>query len=81
MIADPLWSCVMLLCGPLWVLCGPLWSFAVFSHTQNIWGHASFRHRRIGYIAFVIRWYFLLLALTLTVFLMTFSIYTVGAAH
>ena len=32
MIADPLWSCVMLLCGPLWVfcgsfvvLCGPLW--------------------------------------------------------
>jgi len=43
MIADPLWSCVMLLCGPLWVLCrsfvvlcdplwllcGPLWSFAV----------------------------------------------------
>jgi len=24
MIADPLWSCVMLLCGPLWVLCGPL---------------------------------------------------------
>jgi len=43
MIADPLWSCVMLLCGPLWVLCGPLRSFAVlcgplrsfavFSHT------------------------------------------------
>ena len=42
MIADPLWSCVMLLCGPLWycrssvVLCSaPLWvlcaSFAVFS--------------------------------------------------
>ena len=30
MIADPLWSCVMLLCGPLWVFCG---SFAVFSHT------------------------------------------------
>jgi len=34
MIADPLWSCGMLLCGPLWVfcgsfvvLCGPLWSF------------------------------------------------------
>jgi len=27
MIADPLWSCVMLLCGPLWVLCGPLRSF------------------------------------------------------
>jgi len=26
MIADPLWSCVMLLCSPLW-------SFAVFSHT------------------------------------------------
>ena len=25
MIADPLWSCVMLLCGPV----GPLWSFAV----------------------------------------------------
>jgi len=22
MIADPLWSCVKLLCGPLWVLCG-----------------------------------------------------------
>ena len=49
MIADPLWSCVMLLCGPLWVfcgsfvvLCGPLWvlcgplrSFAVFSHTPK----------------------------------------------
>ena len=38
MIADPLWSCVMLLCGPLWsfaVLCGPLWSFAVFSHTRS----------------------------------------------
>jgi len=40
MIADPLWSCAMLLCGPLWVfcgsfvvLCGPLRSFAVFSHT------------------------------------------------
>jgi len=37
MIADPLWSCVMLLCGPL---C----SFAVFSHTpfftlvwHNVW--------------------------------------------
>jgi len=28
MIADPLWSCVMLLCGPLW-------SFAVFSHTPR----------------------------------------------
>ena len=27
MIADPLWSCVMLLCGPLWVFCGPLRSF------------------------------------------------------
>jgi len=26
MIADPLWSCVMLLCGRLW-------SFAVFSHS------------------------------------------------
>ena len=32
MIADPLWCCVMLLCGLLWVfcgsfvvLCGPLW--------------------------------------------------------
>ena len=24
MIADPLWSCVMLLCGPLCVLCGRL---------------------------------------------------------
>jgi len=24
MIADPLWFCVMLLCGPLWVFCGPL---------------------------------------------------------
>ena len=24
MIADPLWSCVMLLCDPLWLLCGPL---------------------------------------------------------
>jgi len=24
MIADPLWSCVLLLCGLLWVLCGPL---------------------------------------------------------
>ena len=42
MIADPLWSCVMLLCGPLWVLCGsfavlcgPLRSFAVFSHTRS----------------------------------------------
>ena len=22
MIADPLWSCRMLLCGPLWVFCG-----------------------------------------------------------
>jgi len=22
MIADPLWSCVMFLCGPLWVFCG-----------------------------------------------------------
>jgi len=33
MIADPLWSCVMLLRGPLWVFCGPLWSLAVFSHT------------------------------------------------
>ena len=33
MIADPLWSCVMLLCGPLCVFCGPLWSFAVFIHT------------------------------------------------
>ena len=32
MIADPLWSCVMLLCGPLWVF---LWSFAVFSHTPS----------------------------------------------
>ena len=29
MIADPLWSCVMLLCGPLW-------SFAVFSHTPRV---------------------------------------------
>jgi len=27
MIADPLWSSVMLLCGLLWVLCGPLRSF------------------------------------------------------
>ena len=36
MIADPLWSCVMLLCGPLWVLCGPLRSFAVFSHTLPV---------------------------------------------
>ena len=42
MIADPLWSCVMLLCGTLWVFCGssvgPLWSFAVlcaFSHTRH----------------------------------------------
>jgi len=31
MIADPLWSCVMLLCGSFVVLCG---SFAVFSHTH-----------------------------------------------
>jgi len=28
MIADPLWSCIMLLCGPLR-------SFAVFSHTPE----------------------------------------------
>ena len=32
MIADPLWSYVMLLSGPLWVFCG---SFAVFSHTRS----------------------------------------------
>ena len=30
MIADPLWSCVMLLCGPLWVFCGSFVVFAVF---------------------------------------------------
>ena len=39
MIADPLWSCVMLLCGTLWVFCGssvgPLRSFAAFSHTRH----------------------------------------------
>ena len=28
-IADPLWSCVMLICGPLWVLCGPLRYLAI----------------------------------------------------
>ena len=36
MIADPLWSCVMLFCGPLQsfvLLCG---SFAVFSHTHSL---------------------------------------------
>ena len=50
MIADPLWSCVMLLCGPLWVfcgsfvvLCGPLWvfcgSFAVLCGSFAVFSH------------------------------------------
>jgi len=40
MIADPLWSCVMLLCGsivgPLRSVVGLLRSFAVFSHTPYV---------------------------------------------
>jgi len=35
-VADPLWSCVMLLCGPLLSFVRPVWSFAVFSHTAFV---------------------------------------------
>ena len=45
MIANPLWSCVMLLCGPLWVFCGHLRYLVIPLVEGGTDRHVSFMRR------------------------------------